>query len=88
MISFRQFLIESDIDTLIDKNEKLKIQLDDTNHALQSHLKMKKFTDDQIKWSEKYQTLKNKLETINNNIRSNEEQIKIARNTPPKEESK
>lgn len=85
MISFRQFLLESDINTLLDKKDKLKIQLDDTNHSIQSHLKMKRFTDDQVAWSEKYKTLKMKLDTINANIKANDEQINLARKEPKKE---
>ena len=82
MISFRQFLLESDINTLLDKRDKLKIQLDDTSHSIQSHLKMKRFTDDQVAWSEKYKTLKMKLDTINSNIKANDEQINLARKEP------
>lgn len=79
MISFRQFLLESDINSLLDKRDKLNIQLDDAKHNLNSHIKMKKFTDDKNQWTEKYKSLQLRIETLNNNIKSNNEQIKIAR---------
>lgn len=82
MRSFRQFLLESNIQDLIDKRDKLKIQLDDTKHSIQSHLKMKKYNDDQVAWSEKYKALNLKLDTINANIKANEEQINLARKEP------
>lgn len=82
MKTFRQFLIESDINSLIDKRDKLNIQLDDANHSIQSHLKMKKYTDDQVAWNEKYTSLKDRLNSINNSIKSNEEQINLARKQP------
>ena len=82
MKTFKQFLNESDIQSLVDKGEKLKIQLDDTEHSIQSHLKMKKFNDDQVAWAEKYKSLQTKRDTIRNNIKTNDEQIKIARKEP------
>lgn len=79
MISFRQFLKEANINDLMDKRDKLNIQLDDAKHDLNSHIKMKRFTDDNVQWAEKYKSLQLRIETLNNNIKTNEEQIKIAR---------
>lgn len=72
-------LNESDVNTLLDKRDKLKIQLDDAKHSLQSHIKMKRFNEDDVKWSEKYEALKLKIDNITNNIKTNEDQIKLAR---------
>ena len=82
MKTFKQFLKEAKEKDIQAKLDKLKIQLDDAEHALSSHKKMKTFdvkdTESSNKWNEKLESLKDKIKTIKTNIESTENQLKFS----------
>ena len=84
MKTFKQFLLEAEEKDIKLKLDKLKVQLDDAEHNLSSHKKMKRFdvkdTESSGKWSEKLQDLKDKIQIIKDNIKTTEDQLEAAKN--------
>ncbi len=78
MITFREFLKEAEEENSQLKIKKLKIQLDAANDDLETHKRMKEFiaidTESAGKWSEKLQSLKDKIQSLSNNISEIESQ--------------